>query len=129
MTITNYKDLDVWKLSFELAEVIYKATENFPKHETYGMSSQMRRAAISIPSNIAEGWGRSRKEYIHFLIIAYGSSCELETQSMLAKRLGFLLEQNAADIEGRLASIGRMLKALQKSLRIEAAEPPSPLAA
>ncbi|TET54780.1 MAG: four helix bundle protein, partial [Actinobacteria bacterium] len=77
---TSYKDLTVWQLSIDIVEKIYKQTKNFPKSEIYGLSSQIRRCVISIPSNIAEGSRRgSRKEYVQFLQYAYGSGAELET--------------------------------------------------
>ena len=86
----SHKELTVWQKSMELAEEIYKITSNFPKNETYGLSSQMQRAAVGIPSNIAEGAKRSHKlEYIQFLSIANGSAAELETQLLLTKRLYF----------------------------------------
>lgn len=81
MTINSYKDLIVWQKSFELCLLIYRITKEFPKEELYGIVSQMRRAALSIPSNIAEGFSRHRKlEYIQFLHISFGSAAELETQ-------------------------------------------------
>jgi four helix bundle protein len=130
MSIKSYKDLEVWNYAVDLAQMMYALTEKFPAAEKYGMISQMRRAAISIPSNIAEGWGRTRKEYIHFLVIAYGSCCELETQIILSQRLKFLSVDDTQVIEAQLASTGRMLKALQKSLQVSPeADTPSPLAA
>ena len=86
----DYKELDVWKKSIEFVESIYKATAKFPDEERFGLTNQLRRAAISIPSNIAEGSARqSDKEFIRFLFIAYGSSAEIETQLIIAKNLGF----------------------------------------
>ena len=90
MAIGGYRDLLVWQRAMELVVVIYKLTEKYPKCELYGIVSQMRRSAVSIPSNIAEGSKRgSKKEYRQFLIVAYGSGAELETQIEIAKRLGF----------------------------------------
>ena len=87
----GYKDLIVWKKGIELAEAIYKHTEGFPKKELFGITSQLRRAAVSIPSNIAEGWSRdSPKYFIQFLNIAKGSLAEVETQLILAGRLQFM---------------------------------------
>ena len=87
----THKDLDVWKLGIELVEEIYKITSKFPKNEIYGLISQMRRAAISIPSNISEGAARdSTKEFIQFLYIALGSLSELETQVIIAKKLSYI---------------------------------------
>lgn len=86
--INSYKDLIVWQKAMELVVKVYELTDKFPKEEIYGLTSQMRRAAISIPSNIAEGTCRgTRKDYRQFLLIAYGSCSELETQLEIAKRL------------------------------------------
>ena len=86
--MAGYRDLKVWRLAMELAEDAYKICAEFPKHEVYGLTSQLQRAAVSIPSNIAEGQARnSNKEFNHFLGIARGSLAELETQIMLAQRL------------------------------------------
>ncbi len=117
MAIQSYKDLDVWKKSIQLAELTYQSTQDFPKSETYGMVSQMRRAAVSIPSNIAEGWGRGTKEYLHFLMIAVGSCCELETQIVLSQRLKFFNQQVSNELDKVVADVSRMLKALRKSLK------------
>lgn len=89
----SYRDLDLYKKSMDFVVRVYKATESFPKHELFGICAQIRRCAVSIPSNIAEGSGRnSRKELIQFLFIANGSLSELETQLDLASRLGYLKE-------------------------------------
>ena len=89
--LKNYKELKVWQRSYQLCLEIYGITKGFPKEERYGLSSQIRRAAVSVPSNIAEGYGRkTTPEYIRFLYIAYGSNCELETQILLSKDLGIL---------------------------------------
>lgn len=86
----DYKDLIVWKKSFILVKLIYNLTENFPKKEIYSLSDQMRRASISIPSNIAEGYGRfSKKQFYSFLKISLGSLCELETQLLLSQEIGY----------------------------------------
>lgn len=88
MKIQSYKELIVWQKSVELVKEIYTLTSFFPSPEIYGIVSQIRRAAISIPSNIAEGYGRnSQKQYLHFYSISYGSSLELETQIIIAKEL------------------------------------------
>ncbi|MGC9337367.1 MAG: four helix bundle protein [Candidatus Cloacimonadia bacterium] len=89
--VRTHKDLDVWKLGIELVEKIYKATTVFPKEKIYGLTSQMRRATVSIPSNIAEGAARnSEKEFIQFLYISLGSLSELETQIIIANKIGYL---------------------------------------
>ncbi len=92
MRTKSFKDLIVWQKSYKLVLEVYKATGGFPKFEIYGLSQQMRRSAVSIPSNIAEGYGRRHKaEYNHFLSIAYGSLLELETQFLLASDLKYLV--------------------------------------
>ena len=89
--LKNYKELKVWQKSYELCLEIYRITAKFPKEERYGLTSQIRRAAVSVPSNIAEGYGRkTTPEYIRFLYIAYGSNCELETQILLSGDLGYI---------------------------------------
>ncbi len=89
--LKNYKELKVWQKSYELCLKIYRITAKFPKEERYGLTSQIRRAAVSVPSNIAEGYGRkTTPEYIRFLYIAYGSNCELETQILLSGDLGYI---------------------------------------
>lgn len=91
--IRGHKDLDVWKKSMDIVESIYKDTTRFPKEEIYGLTAQMRRAAVSIPSNIAEGAARNgKKEFVQFLYIALGSLSELETQIIIAKRLDYIHE-------------------------------------
>ncbi len=114
--IISYRDLIVWQKSMELVEMVYGLTNNFPKSEIYGLSSQMKRAAVSIPSNIAEGKLRgTRKDYRHFLIQAFGSGAELETQIDIARRLGFI-NSPTEKLEGLLGEIMKMLNALIKSL-------------
>jgi len=94
----THKDLEIWQKGIELVESIYKITLDFPKEENYGVISQMRRAAISYPSNIAEGAARSgRREFIQFVYIALGSLSELETQIIISMRLGYLKDKNILD--------------------------------
>jgi len=101
----SHKDLNVWKNSMALAEEIYRLTANFPKEEIYGLTSQIRRSAVSIPSNIAEGSARnSTKEFIQFLYIALGSAAELETQLILSNNLGFLTDLSILEDLGRVRS-------------------------
>jgi len=97
----THKDLDIWKLAMELVTDIYKKTRTFPKEEIYGLTSQLRRSAISIPSNMAEGAARgSKKEYLHFLYISLGSLSEFETQIIIAENLGYLKsEELMAQVE------------------------------
>lgn len=118
MTINSFRDLKVWQASMDVAEEVYKLTREFPKQETYGLSSQIQRAAVSVPSNIAEGNGRdSTKEYVHFLSIAIGSLFELETQLVLAKRLGYLGQEELGTILPKIEEISRMTRGLQKALK------------
>jgi len=89
--LKNYKELKVWQRSYQLCLEIYKITKRFPNGERYGLTSQIRRAAVSVPSNIAEGYGRkTTQEYIRFLYIAYGSNCEMETQILLSGDLDYI---------------------------------------
>ena len=115
--LRNYKDLKVWQKGYQLCLEIYKGTKEFPKSEQYGLTSQIRRAAVSIPSNIAEGYGRkTTKEYIQSLYIAYGSLCELETQILLSGDLEYISKEKYETLLAGIGSIERMLKALIKSL-------------
>ena len=114
--IRDFKDLDVWRKSIELTEKIYCLTADFPKEELYGLTSQMRRSAVSIPSNIAEGSSRAgSKELLQFLSIARGSAAELETQIIIAGRLGYI--EDASESLATLATTQKMLNALIRSLR------------
>lgn len=98
--IRSYKELEIWKQGMQMAVKIYAITNEFPPEEKFGLVSQMRRCVVSIPSNIAEGSGRSTyKDFVHFLNMAYGSLCELETQIILAKRLNFTSNDFAESIE------------------------------
>ncbi len=121
---STYRDLKVWQNAIDLAENIYRLTTDFPAYEIYGITSQMRRASISIPSNIAEGWGRrSRKDYGRFVLVAQGSNDELQTQLILASRLKFgdpKLIQQASDLS---EEIGRMLTGLHTYLQTPKREP------
>jgi four helix bundle protein len=115
--IHTYRDLDIWKKGIELVKGIYDLTEAFPKNEIYSLSSQMRRAAISIPSNTAEGFRRQHnKEYKQFLFIALGSCAELETQITIARILGFTSETRETELLEKLDHICRMVSNLIKKL-------------
>lgn len=112
----SHKDLDVWKKSMDLVTDIYRTTKDFPKEEIYGLTNQMRRCVVSIPSNIAEGAGRnSKREFIQFLYIALGSVSELETQILICNNLGYLLTPNA--FLERVESLKKMLNGLINSLK------------
>jgi len=115
--LSSYRELTVWQKSIDLVAEIYKLTESFPKPELYGLSSQMRRASVSIPSNIAEGYSRNhRQEYIQFLKIAFGSGAELETQIVIAKRLRFAAAKDYSTLERVLEETMKMLNALIATL-------------
>ena len=112
--IQSYKDLIVWQKAMQMAEMLYSMVKKFPKEETYALSDQMRRAAVSIPSNIAEGYGRnSKKEYIQFLSIAKGSAYELETQMIPTVRIGYVTEQEILPIMNSLTEIGKIINTLK----------------
>jgi len=116
--IYSYRDLVVWQRSMELVTVVYELTEQYPKSEVYGLISQTRRSAVSIPSNIAEGRRRgSRKDFRQFLIIAYGSGAELETQVEIAKRLSFGKNLDYKRVDSLLAEVMKMLNKIISTLR------------
>lgn len=117
MTGKNYQDLIAWQKAMDLVQTIYDATKSFPKEETYGLTSQIRRAATSIPSNIAEGQGRaSAREFRHFLSIAHGSVREVETQIMIAQRLAYLSADAAQRILEQAGEVGRLINGLSNWL-------------
>jgi four helix bundle protein len=108
--IHSHKELIVWQKAMDLVIEVYKLTDKFPQREMYGLSSQIRRAAVSVPSNIAEGRGRnSRKDFIHFIRIAYGSASELETQLLIARRLNFIKEKDSDSALSLLSEVAKML--------------------
>jgi four helix bundle protein len=112
----DYKKLEVWKKSVDFVKVCYDLTSSFPDSEKFGLTSQVRRSAVSIASNIAEGAGRdSNKEFAHFLAISQGSCFELETQIIIAQQLGFIGEESATLF--KLNEIGKMIRSLRNSIR------------
>ena len=119
MAITNYTELIAWQKAMDFVQSVYAATRRFPGEELYGLTSQLRRSAVSIPSNIAEGQGRkTASEFCRFLTIAHGSLREVETQVRIAERLGYL---PAAEISGLLAAaaeIGRLVNGLERAIRL-----------
>ncbi len=118
---SSFRDLRVWQESIELTTNIYRETAGFPKHEAYGLVQQMRRAAVSIASNIAEGKGhRSDREFLHFLFHARGSLQEVQTQLVIAERLRYLSE-SGRDLENQAEGVGRALSGLISSLERKAA--------
>lgn len=117
MSVTHYRQLQVWQKGMELALAIYRLTESFPKHETYRLCDQLRRCAISVPSNVAEGHGRrSTREYLKHLSYTTGSLCEMETQVILAGQLGYFTPEGQEQLLSQAGEIGRMLNALIAAL-------------
>lgn len=113
----SHKDLDVWKRSVDLVTTIYKHSKNFPKDEIYGLTNQIRRAAVSVPSNIAEGAARkSSKEFVQYLYIALGSIAELETQILIGKNLNYLLEDEFNLFQKEITEIRKMILGLIRFL-------------
>ena len=116
--LRSFRELTVWQKSMQLATAIYKLTQGFPREETYGLASQLRRAAVSIPSNIAEGKGRSTdRDRNLFFCHARGSLLELQTQILIAQRLKFLEASAAGELTNLTTGLGRMLNALIQSMR------------
>lgn len=118
MKIHNFKELQVWQKSMDLAVFTYQLTSYFPRDEKYGLISQIQRCTVSIPSNIAEGCGRvSKKEFQHFISVAMGSSFELETQVILAFRFNYIQEKQLADFETLVTPVQKMCFGLYNSLQ------------
>lgn len=117
-TVRNYRELIVWQKAMDLVELIYQATKQFPKEELYGLTSQVRRSAVSIPSNIAEGQARkSTAEFLNFLSIANGSRAEMETQILLAQRLKYVTNETSQPILNLSEEVSRLLNGLMNSLK------------
>ncbi len=118
MPVKNYAELIVWQKAMDLVDTIYAYTESFPKEELYGLTSQIRKAGISVPSNIAEGQAQTTtKSFIHHLGMAYGSLCELETQAFIAYRRRYLAKQRLEELIGKSSEVGRLINGLLRSLR------------
>ena len=118
--INSYRDLQVWQRSMELAYMVYSLVKLLPKEEIYALSDQMRRAAVSIPSNIAEGFYRnSTRDYIHFLYMAKGSLGEIETQLYLCEGFGYVKKEQILPILGKCDETGKMLTGLIKNLQLK----------
>jgi four helix bundle protein len=113
----NYKELKIWNEGMSLAKKVYEATAVFPNNEKFGLTSQINRSVVSIPSNIAEGAGRSSdKEFVHFLSIALGSAFELETQVILANTFGFIPDQQFKGIAEQLVKVQKMINGFRTSI-------------
>jgi len=118
--IKSFKELTVWQEAMNLVEMVYQQTMFLPKTEMYGLTSQIRRAAVSIPANIAEGYGRrGRNEYLQFLSIANGSLMELETHILIIERLKLITSEVSEQLQNQLKSVRRLLYALRKALNPE----------
>ena len=117
MSVKTHKDLEVWKRAIDLVTSIYRVTEQFPKSEQYGLVSQLRRSAVSIPSNIAEGATRNYKtEFKQFLFVALSSASELETQLIISGKLNFIEKAVETELLNELNTVSRMLQGLIKSI-------------
>jgi four helix bundle protein len=117
MPVPTYRDLRVWQRSMDMVVAVYRATVKFPREELYGLTGQLRRAAVSVPSNIAEGQGRGiGNEFSHHVRIVQGSLQEMETQLILAERLEYLRSQDVAPIMELAAEVGRLNRGLHKSI-------------
>jgi len=115
--INSYRDLLVWQKSMQMVVSIYELTKELPSDERYGLTAQIRKAAVSVPSNIAEGWGRfNLGNYIQFLRIAHGSLCETETQLTLCVMLGYIKDEKTTTQKIKMEEIGKMLRSLIKKL-------------
>lgn len=118
MAIKSYRDLVAWQKAIDLVEAIYVATATFPREELYGLTSQLRRAAVSVPSNIAEGQSRhTTRDFLHFLSISKGSLSELETQITIAERLKYFSANDATNLIELSSEVGRLVSGLARSLR------------
>lgn len=116
-TIKSFRDLNIWQKGIDLVKDIYKETQNFPRQEIYGLTNQIRRAAISIPSNIAEGHIRQhRAEFRQFLSVALGSLAELETQIVISRELNYISTEKSLNLIDQMGSLGKMIRGLIKKL-------------
>jgi four helix bundle protein len=118
MALKSYQQLETWQVAMNLVAEAYRVSRLFPREELYGLTNQIRRASVSVPSNVAAGQGRdSTKEFLHQLSIAKGSLCEVETQLFIAQRLGYLGQEDTDKLTALAGSVGRLLNGLSKSLQ------------
>ena len=117
MPIQSYRDLEAWKIGMDLVTAVYGMTRAFPREELYGLTSQLRRAAVSIPSNLAEGHQQGTKSYAHFVSVAIGSLAEVETQVEVAKRLLYVSAQDISPVSNLAGQVRRLLHGLRRSLQ------------
>lgn len=124
MSLQTYRDLEAWKKSIDLVQSVYEITQHFPSEERFGLTNQMRRAAVSIPSNIAEGYGRiHRGDYLHHLSIARGSLLEVETQLIISDRLQYIARDENKAVWNQTQEIGKILNGLIASLKAKTQNP------
>lgn len=117
MKVKNYQELISWQRAMDLVEDVYRASRDFPREEIYALTSQIRRAAVSVPSNIAEGQGRrSTSDFLRHLSIAYGSLREVETQILISRRLKYISQAKLDEVMSRAGEVGRLLNGLMASL-------------
>ena len=117
MGVTDHRELVAWQKAVDLVELLYRRTQSLPKEELYGLKSQMRRAAVSIPSNIAEGQARrTTRDFIHFLSVARGSLKELETQIIISRRLGYVNATQQSELIDATEEVSRLISGLNRSL-------------
>lgn len=117
MGLKSYRDLEVWQRGIDLVAAIYRLTDTFPQEERYGLTSQPRRAAVSVPANIAEGYSRThRRDYLHHLSVARGSLAELETHLLISVRLEIVQRESIAEVWNLSQEVGKMLTKLVRSL-------------
>ena len=117
MSVSSYRDLEVWQKGMDLVVACYAAAKNFPSDERFGLTTQLQRAAVSVPANIAEGHGRTHlKEYLNHISIAYGSLMEIETHVQIAERLNYLSSECVGKLLSDTERLGRMLNGLKRSL-------------
>ena len=121
MEVHGYRDLRVWQIGIDVVGQVYEVTRRFPKSEVFGLTSQIQRAAVSVPSNVAEGHARGgTREFLHFITISLGSLAELETQLIIAHRLEYVDNETLGRVLLMCNDLGKMLRALQKSLKEKA---------
>jgi four helix bundle protein len=118
MSVQSYQDLTAWQRAMDLVEAVYRATQSWPREELYGLTNQARRAAVSVPANIAEGKGRfGPAEFLHHLSMATGSLHETETYLLIARRLGYIDQRARTGLLAQSAEVGRLISGLMRSLR------------
>lgn len=121
MTLAKYSELMAWQKAMDLVEKVYTITKGFPLDERFGLTNQLRRASVSVPSNIAEGQSRASRDFVRYLSIAQGSLAEVETQMLIAARLGYVGEPDTEKFQHLAAEVGRLIHGLSNSIEKHAA--------